>query len=1063
MSDPSPSSPSDQAAELLARRLKGHLVATAAATERWRRYRETRAQTASPLALPRLSQRLAKTLARGKWPGRALLISMSGVWRPETLSGLGGEPGLTRGLRDYVQAGPDDAALPRALFDQGAYLARAPELAGSRWAPLAHYLTLGDASGLDPHPLVHVADYRLRHGAAVEASGLSVLQHYLLVGAAQGFDPHPLFDVRHYVAQCQTVADSGEDPLSHYLREGWRQGFDPHPLFANDWYLQRHPEVAAAGISPLLDYVTGGAELGRDPHPLFDGAWYAERYRDLQTPGFNPLAHFVRFGAREHRDPGPHFDTAYYLQQDGVAELGGRDPLSDYVTRGAFQGLWPAADFDEAAYLLAHPDAAEARCSSLEHWAQNAGAKPAPLPGSGVQGAAALFEQLRTASRQRDPAAYDLQAYEDLSRTWNRIQAERIEGFVPTPPKMVSITGDLAAAARRIKLPDPAQPRVTIIIPAFNNLRFTLECLEALVLAEGLEDAETLVIDDASTDETAAVLPSIMGLKVVKNVENMGFIRTCNRAASAARGEVLIFLNNDVQVRPGWLSPLLETLEAPSVGAVAPKMLFPDGRLQEAGARINPDGSSEMIGLFQDPDLPRWNVRREVDYASGACLAVRRADFEALEGFDLAFAPAYCEDADLCFRLRERGAKIIYEPRSEIIHHLSITANSIDAGYKLRLATRNQQRFVKRWAHRLDALNQVRTIAFHLPQFHAIPENDRWWGAGFTEWTNVTRALPSYRGHYQPHLPADLGFYDLSEPAALKRQAALAARYGLGGFCFYYYWFSGGRRVLETPLNHLMAEDGPDLPFCVCWANENWTRTWDGQEQDVLLAQTYAPEDAVALITDMAPLMARPNYIRIQGRPLLVIYRPGLLPDAGAWTKAWRETAKTLGLGDIYLAFVETFDVAGTYPDPAALGFDAAIEFPPMGAAQPISLPGPLQNRDFKGVVSDYRELVRHFLKAPTPGHTRFRGVAPSWDNSARRQDNAYVFHHASPGAFQAWTQAMLAETRRQNFGEEQIVFINAWNEWAEGAHLEPDVRFGHGWLEALKNAAEADLLEPRP
>jgi len=1063
LSDSSSTSPIEQAAERLGRRRYVRLQAGAAAAQRWRRYREARARQPNNLVLPRISRRLASALARGKWPGRALLIMMSGTWRDQELHGLGGSPNLALTLDAYVRAGPDPAAQPRALFDQAAYLARAPELAGSRWAPLAHYLTLGDGAGYDPHPLISIADYRLRHGESLEASGLSVLQHYQLVGAAEGFDPHPLFDLRHYVGQCEAVAASGEDPLVHYLREGWRQGLDPHPLFANDWYLERYPEVAAAGVAPLLDYVTGGAELGRDPHPLFDGAWYAERYRDLRVPGFNPLAHFVRFGAREHRDPCPHFDSAYYMQQDGVAERGDLDPLSDYVTRGAFEGLWPAADFDEAAYLLANPDAAASPYSSLEHWARHDGAKPAPLAGSGVQGAAALFDQMRAAGRTRDPAAYDLQAYDDLAASWRRIQADRVEQFAPTPPPMVTINGDLAAAARMIALPAPAAPRVSIIIPAYNNLKFTLECLQALAKAEGLDAAETLVIDDASSDDTFAVLPLVQGLRIVTNAENLGFIRTCNRAAAEARGEVLIFLNNDVQVRDGWLAPLVEALDDPKVGAVAPKMLFPDGRLQEAGARINADGTSEMIGLFQDPALPRWNTPREVDYASGACLAVRRADFAALEGFDLAFAPAYCEDADLCFRLRERGAKILYEPRSEIIHHLSVTANSIDSGYKLRLATRNQQRFVKRWAHRLDALNQVRTIAFHLPQFHAIPENDRWWGAGFTEWTNVTRALPSYRGHYQPHLPADLGFYDLSDPAALKRQAALAARYGLGGFCFYYYWFSGGRRVLETPLNHLLADDGPDFPFCVCWANENWTRTWDGQEQDVLLAQTYAPEDAVALITDMAPLMARPNYIRVDGRPLLVIYRPGLLPDAAVWAKAWRETARTLGLGEIYLAFVETFDVAGTYPDPAALGFDAAIEFPPMGAAQPINLPGPLQNRAFKGVVSDYRELVRHFLKAPTPGHTRFRGVAPSWDNTARRQDNAYVFHHASPGAFQAWTEAMLAETRRQNFGDERIVFINAWNEWAEGAHLEPDVRFGHGWLEALRNAAEADLLEPRP
>ena len=1051
----------EAAADLLDRRRRGHLQAAAVAADRWRRYRDAAAARAANLALPRLARRADPVLARGKWPGRALLIRLSGIWDPRQAHGLGRDLGPTADLGDYVRAGPDPMLSPRSLFDQGAYLERCPEIMGSRWAPLAHYLVLGDAAGRDPHPLVSVTDYRLRHGEELEATGLSVLQHFLLSGAARGLDPHPLFDMRHYVGQCEAVAVSGENPLIHYLREGWRQGFDPHPLFANDWYLDRYPEAAIAGVAPLLDYVGAGAEAGRDPHPLFDGTWYAERYRDLRTPGFNPLAHFVRFGAREHRSPSPHFDSGFYVQQEG-AIADGTDALTDYVTRGAYEGLWPAADFDEAAYLAQTPEAAGSAMSSLEHWARNAGQKPAGLTGVGGAGAAGLFDQLRAAGRTHDPAAYDLQAYADLSAVRRRIEQDRIEAFEPTPPDMIALTGDLAEAAGRITLPAPSQPRATIVIPAFNNLRFTLECLAALAAAGDLGETETLVIDDASSDATPEILPRVAGLRIVRNEENLGFIRTCNRAIEEARGEVLVFLNNDVQVRPGWLPPLLTALQDPEVGAAAPKMLFPDGRLQEAGARINRDGTSEMIGLFQDPDQPRWNVPREVDYASGACLALRRKDFAALEGFDTYFAPAYCEDADLCFRLRDRGLKIVYEPASVIVHHLSVTANSIDAGYKHRLATRNQQRFVERWAAKLDALNRVRTIAFHLPQFHAIPENDRWWGAGFTEWTNVTRALPNYRGHYQPHLPADLGFYDLSQTEALKRQAELAARYGLSGFCFYYYWFAGGRRVLEKPLQRLTAPDAPDFPFCVCWANENWTRTWDGQEKDVLLAQTYDPDDAAALITDMSALLRRDNYIRIDGKPLLVIYRPGLLPDAAAWARAWRETARELGIGEIYLAFVETFDVAGTYPDPATIGFDAAIEFPPMGAAQPISPPGPLYNRAYEGVVSDYRQLVRHYLSAPTPAHRRFRGVCPSWDNTARRQDQSYVFHYASPGAFQAWTEAMLAETRRQNFGEERIVFVNAWNEWAEGAHLEPDIRFGHGWLEALKNAADADLLEPQ-
>ncbi|WP_333586290.1 glycoside hydrolase family 99-like domain-containing protein [Phenylobacterium sp.] len=1046
---------------LLASRRAQRLKTEAIAADRWRRYLDVCAQRRRRSLFPHLAMRWARLLGRGKQPGRMALIAAAGVWRADQTQGLGLDVARPRGLADYVAAGPDASARPKALFDQAAYLAQAPEIAGSRWAPLAHYLVLGDGQGRDPHPLVSVADYRLRAGSSLPASGLTVLQHFVLTGAAEGLDPHPLFDLRHYVGQCEEVAVTGENPLIHYLTRGWRQGLDPHPLFANDWYLARYPEAAVHGAAPLLDYVCGGAAEGRDPHPLFHSAWYEAQGRDSRGPGANPLAHFVRFGARERRRPCPSFDTPYYLDQ--VQDLAsGRDPLSDYLLRGAWEGLWPAPDFDEGAYLTAHPDALESGWTSLEHQARTGGDAPPPLGLSGGQGASALFDELRRRATQADPAAYDTQAYEELAAAWRETQAERLRGFAPTPPPMVSLKGDLSRIAAGLSLRTSDEPAVSIIIPAYNNLRYTLECLSALAGAGGLDQAEVIVVDDASEDESPRVLAGVQGLRLICNTENLGFIRTCNRAAEAALGRVLVFLNNDVQVQGGWLAPLIDQLTDPAVGAAAPKMLFPDGRLQEAGARINRDGSSEMIGLFEDPDQPRWNVARQVDYASGACLAVRRDDFNALGGFDTAFAPAYCEDADLCFRLRQRGLRIMYEPASVIVHHLSVTADAISATYKQRLATRNQQRFVERWGEALEALNQVRTIAFHLPQFHAVPENDRWWGKGFTEWTNVTRALPNYRGHYQPHRPADLGFYDLSDPSALARQAELAARYGLGGFCYYYYWFSGGRRVLERPLEHLLAEAAPSLPFCVCWANENWTRTWDGQEADVLLAQTYAPGDAAALIADMAPLLARPNYIRINGAPLVVIYRPGLLPDPGAWAQAWRDEARRLGLGQIYLAQVETFDVAGTYPDPHSIGFDAAIEFPPMGAARPISPPGPLYNRNFEGVVSDYRDMVRRYFAAPTPGHQRFRGVAPSWDNTPRRQDRAYVFHHATPGAFQAWTEAMMAETRRQNFGDERIVFINAWNEWAEGAHLEPDVRFGHGWLEALRNAADAHLLEPK-
>jgi len=1047
---------------LLAKRRALHKARMVVAEDRWNRFRKAAGRRVGVAEKGPTEQRFDLMLARAKWPGRAALIARSGLWDFRLDRNLGREGGPVKGLINYVRAGPDSAAFPKALFDQTWYLEKNPDLAGTRWAPLAHYLVAGDREGRDPHPLFDLRDYRGRHAVKVAATGLSALQHFVHRGAAEGFDPHALFDLRYYVGQAEEVADSGENPLTHYLREGWRRGYDPHPMFSGDWYLAQNPDVAGREMAPLLHYVTSGAVEGRSPHPLFDAIWYGEHYRDAAPLGSNALAHFLEFGAEQRRNPSAHFDVAFYLEQNPAAP-DDVHPVIHYLMEGAFEGVSPAADFNEATYLVEHPEAADSPVAGLVHWALSRAPKPQPgALGRSAGGGEGLFEQLRSAGRARDAGAYDIQAYRDMTLERRRMRERAIAKVKPKKPKLICVAEkDVEKVAGELAFEAVSRPRVSIVIPAYNNLTFTLECLAALRAGGGLERAEVIVIDDASADATSAVLAGIAGLKLITNPENLGFIRTCNRAAEKARGEFLVFLNNDVQVRPGWLEALLAPFaEEKDVGATAPKMLFPDGRLQEAGGRIGVDGTAEMIGLFEDPDQPRWNVRREVDYASGACLMVRRKVFAELGGFDLAFAPAYCEDADLCFRLRERGLRVIYEPTAEIVHHLSVTANSIDAGYKRRLATRNQQAFVERWGERLEALNAVRTIAFHLPQFHANPDNDRWWGAGFTEWTNVTRALPNYRGHYQPHLPADLGFYDLANPETLKRQAELAGRYGVSGFCHYFYWFSGGRRVLEKPLEPLLDSQEGDFPFCLCWANENWTRTWDGQERDVLLAQTYETGDAQALIADMAPYLARPNYIRVNGKPLVLIYRPGLLPDAPAWAKAWRDHCRKAGLGEIYLAFVESFENAWAKTDPRSLGFDASVEFPPSGAGALIHPPGPLYNARFEGRVNDYRTLVRRYLEQEPPAHTRFRGVMPSWDNTARRQDGGWVYQHATPGAFQAWLEATFEETRRQNFGDERIVFVNAWNEWAEGAHLEPDQRFGHGWLEAVRNARDADLAD---
>ncbi|MFN7570363.1 MAG: glycoside hydrolase family 99-like domain-containing protein [Betaproteobacteria bacterium] len=353
----------------------------------------------------------------------------------------------------------------------------------------------------------------------------------------------------------------------------------------------------------------------------------------------------------------------------------------------------------------------------------------------------------------------------------------------------------------------------------------------------------------------------------------------------------------------------------------------------------------------------------------------------------------------------------------------------------------------------------VTAVAFYLPQFHPIPENDAWWGSGFTEWTNVTRAKPQFVGHYQPHVPGELGYYDLRVPEVQQRQVELARLYGVGAFCFYFYWFAG-HRLLERPVLQYLHNPALDLPFCLCWANENWSRRWDGLDQELLISQKHSPEDDLAFIEYLAKYLRDPRYLRVAGRPLVLVYRPNLLPEPAQTAQRWRAWCRTHGIGEIFLAYTQSFAAV----DPAEYGFDAAIEFPPNNSGPPdITNRIERINPDFSGVVYDWRVFVDRSRNYQPPGYRLYRGVTPSWDNEARRTGRGAVLYGSTPEGFREWVRNAARDTiARFPQRDERLVFVNAWNEWAEGAHLEPDRRYGYAWLQAVRDGlAEAAALPP--
>ena len=351
------------------------------------------------------------------------------------------------------------------------------------------------------------------------------------------------------------------------------------------------------------------------------------------------------------------------------------------------------------------------------------------------------------------------------------------------------------------------------------------------------------------------------------------------------------------------------------------------------------------------------------------------------------------------------------------------------------------------------AVKQVRHVCFYLPQFHSFAENDRWWGPGFTEWTNISRMRPQFPAHQSPWLPADLGFYDVRLMETRRQQAELARRYGIHGFCYYVYWFQG-RRLLERPLELLLEDGEPDLPFCICWANENWSRRWDGSDAELLLGQNHSLNDDVRFIDDMAELLLDERYIAVDGRKIIVVYRPSLLPDRQHLFETWRARARELGIGEILICNAMTF---GEF-DPRDVSCDAAVEFPPHTIS---TMEQKLADLDvpasFTGKVYDYVDAVRSSL-GKTYDFPYFPAVMPRWDNTPRKGSRGHVFNRSSPEAFEVWLRDATNRARKSQFSE-PIVFINSWNEWAEGAHLEPDSRYGRAFLEAVRRVASSEPI----
>jgi GT2 family glycosyltransferase len=534
-----------------------------------------------------------------------------------------------------------------------------------------------------------------------------------------------LFDRDWYLTQINDEASAQIDPLSHYVDRGASEGRNPNPLFDTAWYLTQYPDVAAAKHNPLLHYLSYGAAEGRDPHPLFDTDWYQMQNPDVVAAGVNPLAHYLSSGASEGRDPNQAFQTSWYLQQNPEIAATGVNPLVHYVLfgLGTSRAPNPLVPFSQV-------EAVRRRIEANPRY------RPTPSELCGMPERAlpkAIVHLLQTC---HDTSAIPLiRSVYGILESYGGVEIG--ESDLPSYSDVEALAATISALANRDSQRETVD--ATIIIPVHNHIIHTLCCLQLVLSLPTRSTFEIVVADDASTDATAKLIASIGGaVRHHRNNINVGFTVNCNAAASMARGDVLVFLNNDTIPLPYWLDELIDSLRSdPSIGLVGSKLIDADGALQEAGGIVWNDGTAWNYGRGGNAIAPEFNYVKDADYISGACIAIQKNLWDKLSGFDEIYAPAYYEDVDLAFRVRAAGLRTVYQPFSGVVHHEGVShGRDTTVGLK-SYQVRNGQIFFEKWQSNLSSehlppgtdIQFARDRSKGRPRIlfidHGIPEPDR--------------------------------------------------------------------------------------------------------------------------------------------------------------------------------------------------------------------------------------------------------------------------------------------------------------------------------------------------
>jgi lipopolysaccharide biosynthesis protein len=771
-------------------------------------------------------------------------------------------------------------------------------------------------------------------------------------------------------------------------------------------------------------------ELSRHYHilassPLFDGEWYLANNSDVAAVRMDPVLHYLLYGAREGRQPGPQFDAVAYLRRYEDLAIKNENPLLHYILHGSQEGRLAGP---RSSAIITEPSATKGMlvvdhdCSVAVPFAYMTRPQVAGQPIAVI--IHIFYPELASELRyylEKIPGQVDI--FISTTNSHSKLLIEQV--FIPWK-----------AGALEIR---HTPNRGRDIAPKLVVFRDVYDRYDLVLQLHSKHSSHT----NGSASWRRHLLETLVGDPVIiaciidafnRNPE-LGMISSSH--FEPMRGSLSWGNNFDCAVklahRMGFSVELTTTLDFPS-----------GSMLWVRSAALRP--------LF-DLELSMDDFDVEEDQVDGTLAhAIERLYFFICESAGFSWIkisrPDLFPTLSTVSRIERPDdiGRVLHKPFFRLVNPSQCNFRPPTLKYVPQLAATPPSE------------NPAKLVAFYLPQFHTIPENDAWWGEGFTEWTNVRAAIPLFEGHYQPHVPVDLGYYNLLDDNVLKRQAELARLYGIDGFCFYCYWF-GGKKLLFKPLEMFLAHKTIDISFCLCWANENWTRRWDGRENEILIAQKHSDEDDIEFIKSVSGYMRDERYIRVNGRPLLLVYRPDVLPSLRDTANRWRRWCVENGIGPIYLAYTQSFEAI----DPMLYGCDAAIEFPPNHAApRNITTTVTPTVNDFEATVYDWNSLLENsYYYSRQNNYKLFRSVCPMWDNTPRRKSDGTVFVNNTPLLYKRWLLNAIAETvRTATNADERLIFINAWNEWGEGAHLEPDAQNGYAYLQATREALEAYSCE---